>query len=826
MKLQTKLLLAVATALGAHPVIAIDVIKANNTDNLNLGTSWTGGTAPGVADVAVWESTVAGANTTVLGSNLSWQGIRVANPGGLVTINAGNTLTLGAAGIDLSGATQNLTINASTTVSESQEWEVASGRTLTRSGATTTFGTNTTLSLTGSGIVAFGGSNHTLSGAGQIEINGAALYNDLQAGSTSAGRTGSTTLNSGLIRISSSIGLFGSGAINLNGGAIGSFSTTGRAIGSNAVNIGGNVQIGGSGVLSTGFIRFDGTTDLGGSIREITAIASTVNSGFGSGAIFTGVISNGGITKSGSGIMTLSNNGNTFTGATTVNGGNLAISTGALGSSASVTLANSGAALSLGLNGSSDVKNLSGVAGTSIRTDFTISGTAGARTLAVNQSLDGTFAGTFVEGSSRAISLSKSGSAILTLTGTGGFTGSTTVNGGTLRIAASGVLGSATYAGNVTNNASLHFDSTATQTLSGLVDGTGSVLKSNTGTLILTNNNDYAGSITVSGGTLQVGNNNTAGFIGNSATIVNNAAMVWHRSNDTNVSNAISGSGMLTKLGGAILSLNGDSSYTGTTTISEGTLRIGNGGTSGSAGSGEIINNAALVFNRSDAFTVANVISGSGTVTKDAAGTLTLTGTNTYTGATTVAAGVLAIGASGNLGASVVTVDAGATLAGGGSLGGLVTINGNHRPGFSPGTQTFTAGLSYGASSSLLWELTGNTESGRGVNFDAVDVTGGSFSLTSGSAIDISLAGVDFTDIFWTTGRSWLVVDLSGSATAADANLFSLGSITGADPTGFGSFAVSRDSGDVVLNWTAIPELGSTALLALGGLAILRRRRS
>lgn len=826
MNLQTKFLLAVATAFCAHPVIAIDVIKANNTDNLNLGTSWTGGTAPGVADVAVWESTVAAANTVALGTDLSWQGIRVANPGGLVTLNAGSTLTLGNAGIDLSAATQNLTINASTTVGASQEWEVASNRTLTRSGTTTTFGTGTTLTLTGGGIVAFGGTNHTLTGAGNIVVNGASLYNDLQPGGTSAGRTGLTTLTSGIIRISTSISLFGSGAIHLDGGAIGSFNTTGRVIGSNAVNIGGNVQIGGSGVLSTGFIRFDGATDLGGATRQITAIANSVNSGFGSGAIFTGIVSNGGLTKAGSGIMTLSNNGNTFTGATTVNAGNLAISTGALASSASVTLANSGAALSLGLNGTTDIRNLTGVSGSSIRTDFTISGTSLARTLAVNQATDGTYAGSFVEGGSRPISLVKSGAAILTLTGTGSFTGSTTVSGGTLRIAGAGLLGSATYAGNVTNDATLHFDSTATQTLSGIVGGTGSLLKSNTGSLILTNNNDYAGSITVSGGTLQVGNNSTAGFIGNSATVVNNAAMVWHRSNDTNVGNNISGSGTLTKLGGGLLSLNGTNTYTGTTTISEGTLRIGNGGTSGSAGSGEIINNAALVFNRSDAFSVANVISGTGTLTKDAAGTLTLTGSSTYTGATTVAAGVLAIGAAGSLGGTSVTVDSGATLAGAGSFGGAVTILGDHNPGFSPGTQTFTAGLSYGAASTLLWELTANTTSGRGASFDAVDVTGGTFTLTSGSSIDLSLAGVDFTDLFWTSNRSWLVVDLSGSATAADSNLFSLGAITGADPTGYGSFAVSRDSGDVVLNWTAVPEPGSVVLFAMCGLALTRRRRS
>jgi autotransporter-associated beta strand protein len=185
---------------------------------------------------------------------------------------------------------------------------------------------------------------------------------------------------------------------------VGSGTATGRTF-DNAVTIGGNIQIGGSsGGLSTSFIRFNGTTNLGGATREITAIATGLNSNFGTGAIFTGILSNGGITKAGSGTITLNNNGNTFTGATTVNAGNLAISQSALLNSSSVTLAASGAQLFLGENGAGThtLNNLSGVAGSSIRTDFTLSGTNTNRSLTINQTVDGEFAGSFVQGGSRA----------------------------------------------------------------------------------------------------------------------------------------------------------------------------------------------------------------------------------------------------------------------------------------------------------------------------------------------------------------------------------------------------------------------------------------
>jgi autotransporter-associated beta strand protein len=476
--------------------------------------NWTG-TAPDntTPQAIVFDGSSTANLTQTLDGSYTLTGITLSSPAGTVTVNEGsgtNTLTIGSGGIDLSSADQNLSLGSTTSgsgfnvlVGANQSWNVGSGRTLTMGQQGGTFTLDANLTKTGDGTFNLGGSGATtLTGSGILEINGGTFTNNMQSGSSSTGRTGATTLTSGNLVVSTSISMFGSGALNLNGGAIGSGTGTGRVF-DNSVNIGGNIQIGGSSPLSTSFIRFNGAADLGGATREITAIANGVNTNFGSGAIFTGVISNGGITKAGGGILTLTNDSNTFTGTTTVNAGNLAVSNGALASSSSVILANSGAVISLGINGTTTVNNFSGVSGSQVRTDFTITGGTGSRILSVNQTTDGTFDGSFTQGSSRPISLVKTGSAILTLTGTGTYTGSTTVSAGTLKIGGAGLLGSGTYAGAITNDATLHFDSTALQTLSGTISGSGTLLKSGIGTLTLGGDaSGFVGNTTVSGGRL------------------------------------------------------------------------------------------------------------------------------------------------------------------------------------------------------------------------------------------------------------------------------------------------------------------------------------
>jgi autotransporter-associated beta strand protein len=148
------------------------VVKANNTTNLNEGTSWVGGIAPGALGVATWNSTVTSPNTTVLGADVNWGGITIANPTGLVTINAGNTLTLSGfaiTNIDLSTATADLTLNCGLALDTANVWDVQAGRTLTVGGAVS--GTKN-LTTQNAGTVILSSSANSYSGNTTVSAGG------------------------------------------------------------------------------------------------------------------------------------------------------------------------------------------------------------------------------------------------------------------------------------------------------------------------------------------------------------------------------------------------------------------------------------------------------------------------------------------------------------------------------------------------------------------------------------------------------------------------------------------------------------------------------
>ncbi len=116
---------------------------------------------------------------------------------------------------------------------------------------------------------------------------------------------------------------------------------------------------------------------------------------------------------------------------------------------------------------------------------------------------------------------------------------------------------------------------------------------------------------------------------------------VFDIATDQTLANVISGGGAIAKRGTGTLTLTADNLYTGTTTIEAGVLRIGNGGTTGFLGTGDVINNASLVFERSDFVVVQNSISGSGSLTKRGAGALVLTAGNNFSGGLSVEGGAI-----------------------------------------------------------------------------------------------------------------------------------------------------------------------------------------
>ena len=185
-----------------------------------------GGVLP-VATRAIWDSTVAGANTTLLGGDLTFPGIVVSNPGGLVTIDPGNTLTLGAAvvDLDLSAATQDLTVNCNLAMGAANVWNVAASRTLTLGGAVsgtaaiTKQGAGTAIlsgpntysgatTISGGTLIAAGGSTATA-----LVTVGNAVENAVLNVPTGGTMTGGTSITVGTL--SGAVG-----AVNVTGGTL------------------------------------------------------------------------------------------------------------------------------------------------------------------------------------------------------------------------------------------------------------------------------------------------------------------------------------------------------------------------------------------------------------------------------------------------------------------------------------------------------------------------------------------------------------------------------------------------------------------------------
>ena len=149
----------------------------------------------------------------------------------------------------------------------------------------------------------------------------------------------------------------------------------------------------------------------------------------------------------------------------------------------------------------------------------------------------------------------------------------------------------------------------------------------------------------------------------------------------------ISGVTSLQKDGNGTLTLLTTNDYSGTTTVNGGTLQIGNGIVSGTLGSGNITNNATLIFNQPDNTSLTGVVYGSGGLKKTGAGTLTLAANNFYTGTTTISNGAISIVTDANLGApgAGIVLDGGALQI---TSGGLFTLN-NRTVTLNPGGGTF-----------------------------------------------------------------------------------------------------------------------------------------
>ncbi len=377
-----------------------------------------------------------------------------------------------------------------------------------------------------------------------------------------------------------------------------------------------------------------------------------------------------GFAKSGSGTLVLAGN-NTFTGATAVNAGTLSLAhANAVASSSSVTMAD-GTTL--------NINNVNPTIGTlNLGSNVTMTG-AGSATLnksfsiPTNLTLGGAGTLTLSGTLSGSNGLTKNDAGTVVLSGSNTYTGSTTVNTGTLSLAHANAVasssdvtladgttldinnvsmtigtlnfgstltltgtGTATLANNIALPTSMTLDGTGTLTLSGVLSGGNGFTKSGSGTVVLSNTNTFTGAATVNAGALSIGNANA---------LANTSGVIVNSGGSFDINN--------TSLGFSAITFNSGSSVTGT-----GTATFTN----------DIVLPTSFGVGGSGSLTLSGVLSGANGLTKSGAGTVTLSNTNTYTGNTTINAGTLSISADANLGAAPGSPTVGSISFGGGTL--------------------------------------------------------------------------------------------------------------------------------------------------------------
>jgi fibronectin-binding autotransporter adhesin len=408
-------------------------------------------------------------------------------------------------------------------------------------------------------------------------------------------------------------------------------------------------------------------------------------------ATFAGSITGtGAITKQLAGNLTLTGT-NDFSGGTTLTGGTLTVNTNSSGTGP--ILNNANLVFDQGINGSfggniSGNGNLSKInAGTLILTGTNsylggttlTAGTLQGNTNSIpssggivnNASLvfDQAFTGTYSGNISGAGTLTKQNIGTLILTGPNSYAGGTFIAAGALQVSTASIPA----IGNITDNAILIFDQGVNGTYANNITGTGAFIKQNSGTLILTGTNSWAGGTVIAGGALQ---GNTTSLP--RSPILNNASLIFDQAISDTFASAISGTGSFTKTNLGTLTLTGLNSYAGGTLISAGTLQ----GDTNSL-QGPILDNADLIFNQTFDGTYIGSLSGTGTFEKQGAGKLQMTGNGVaFSGPTTVEEGILNM--NGTLG-GILTINVGAKLTGTGFLD-TVFNNGTIAPGNSIGT--------------------------------------------------------------------------------------------------------------------------------------------
>ena len=630
-----------------------------------------------------------------------------------------------ASGIGASGnAASNLVFNAGTLIYSGGSIGIDRGFTLTGSGAIDVTEGATTLSI--GGPVGGAGGLLVKRGAGTLVLSGSNTY------------TGITLLEAGTLRAGSNTALGNNTGIRMDGANttldLAGFNHTVAYLHEASSTANRNVVLGGA--------------------------TLTINSGAG---VYSGVISgSGSLVKSVGGTQTLSGCNNSYTGSTRITAGGLTVSCLGDGGANSSIGNSSAAADSLYINGAltydgtgstTNRQFTMGTAGAVLASsgdgavNFTstapiaIDGTAASRTLTLRgTNTDDNILGAQINnGSSGSVRLTKADAGTWELTNeSSAYTGITRIDGGVLSVSklsnggvASSIGASTSAAGNLVigNGSTLRYTGAgdATNRQFTLSQGVTFIESSGSGALQFTN----TGNVTLSGAgdrTIALGGANT-GLNTMGGTIADAGP-----NGKTTLAKNDSGTWVLT----------GNNTYTGNTVVNDGNLIIGNGGTTGNVGAGNVIVDSAtstLSINRSDAFDFNGTLSGPGALAQIGAGTTRLTSATNSIGATRISAGTLEIdgglttSAVAMTGTSTLNVD-GTVQAAGGAAAALTGDAGNSTINVSSGA-TLRANGTLGDGSDVL-NVTGTLDTGAGV----LSLGAGDDTLIVNDAV-VTGAGID-----------------------------------------------------------------------------------
>ena len=727
---------------------------------LTLGGSGTASSITTALDTSISSLTKVGSGTWTLNGSSTYSGG--------VSINGG-TLALGSASALASATAFSFgggTLKLFDTTDYSALFSTAAGQLIS-------LDTNSQNVSLASNLTSSGGTL-TKSGAGTLTLLGNNSY------------SGGTTVTGGVLKAGSTTAL-GSGGITVNSG--GALDLAGQALTTTAlltlsgtgVSSGGALMNSGAATTYAGLVRLSAASSImaGTGALTLSHVGTITGSGFGltlggtAGGTLSSIIGTGTgtLTKQDSGTWTL-NASNTYTGATTLNGGVLSVATLSNGGTASGIGQSTNVATNLVFNGGT--LQYTGAAASTDRL-FTVQ--AGGGTLAAS----GT--GALTWSNTGLIATVAATSPTLTLTGTG-----------------SGVL--------------------IPKWVNPISSGASALSKSGSSTWTLSATNTYTGGTTVNAGVLMMGNYSALG--GSSAgmtTVINGAAIDMNGQNMT-VTGPLTLNGTGVAGGGALFNSSATgATYSGPITLGSSSSVVG--------GVGSIsLSNSSTISGGGHGLTLGGAAGGSlssilsvttASLTKEGAGSWTLYGANTWSGGTTVSAGKLQVGNANAFGTGAVTVANGAYIdlygynvvnAGVLTLNGTGVTNGGALVNNNSGAASYSGLLQLGSATSIISNNGNITLGNTGL------ITGAGLGLTlGGNATGSSIAGSIDTGTGTVTKQGNGAWTLNGASTYSGGTLVSAGTLKAGSATAFGIGTINVSStGKLDINGQTMTSTGGLTL--------------